>query len=486
MLIAQHPHKGVELNVAVSASLAFATMIVEFLWYLRDEVKYIWPRLRTSWNPRIYMFTRYVGIASQIYNLYFAIRMYLGIDNSPAGCRTWFTYQVIVVQLLLLTAEGLLIHRLYALFLRSRPILDYIASMGVSARISNPSNVHTVTCLVVTSNPGNAFFSATTMTTNLVICFMTFSRYFRLPSKWTRQGLGRTVFRDSALSLGAISIMMLFLMLCSLNVIKPTMSGNITYYWLVCVLWISIGRIIVNHEKLPRDEGEQGEGNTWRGTLQITSQIEMGESTLSLDTQSGSSARTPTSKTLESSLSMPMIKTGQLPSSTASPSDSSRKCLSDRSSFRGLGDRCSLQPPNSRSSSIRRLSRPNICAGDSGTPPSGDHLPADEGSSTETSSRRHSHSDICTNDSDIPQSRGHPPADAGSSTEMSVHRDLHSNACMSGGDIPRSGDHPPADAGSSTEASIRPLSHSNVCTSDGETPQGDHPSPEPPSLEVSS
>ncbi|KAG6374512.1 hypothetical protein JVT61DRAFT_4556 [Boletus reticuloceps] len=165
------------------------------------------------------------------YNLYFAFRMYLGIDNSPAGCRIWFTYQVIIVQLLLLTAEGLLIHRrmfstdnffqkpahpsslVYALFLRNRPILvmlivftlGQIASMGVSARISNPSNVHTVTCLVVTSNPGNAFFSATTMTTNLVIFFMTFSRYCRLPVKWTRQGVGRTVFRDSALSLSAIS-----------------------------------------------------------------------------------------------------------------------------------------------------------------------------------------------------------------------------------------------------------------------------------------
>jgi hypothetical protein len=89
--------------------------------------------------------------------------------------------------------------------------------------------------------------STTTMTTTVIISFMTFWRYLRLPEKWTRHGLGRIVLRDSALSLSAISGeeafgvcrwsdadidrsgMMLFMTLCSLQVIKPSMSGNITY-----------------------------------------------------------------------------------------------------------------------------------------------------------------------------------------------------------------------------------------------------------------
>ena len=118
------------------------------------------------------------------YNLYFAVRMYLGIYTSARGCQVWFTYQAVIVLVLLLTVEGLLMHRrefpsttfcpkathpqslVYALFLRNRLILvilimfvaGQITSMWVSAHISFPSNKHTVTCLMVSNNPGNAYF----------------------------------------------------------------------------------------------------------------------------------------------------------------------------------------------------------------------------------------------------------------------------------------------------------------------------------------
>jgi len=79
---------------------------------------------------------------------------------------------------------------------------------------------------------------------------MTFWRYLRLPAKWTQQGVGRVVMRDSALSLSAIvgkqcwplavvccwsyvdidwSVIMLFMTLSAFQVIKPIISGNITY-----------------------------------------------------------------------------------------------------------------------------------------------------------------------------------------------------------------------------------------------------------------
>ncbi|KAH0836432.1 hypothetical protein J3R83DRAFT_8037 [Lanmaoa asiatica] len=378
-----HPHNQVEaLKVAISASISLAFMIVDFGCLVRDEVKYIWPRFRASWTSRIYMLTRYMGAASQIFNVYFTVRMYLGVYTSPAGCRLWFIYQAFVVQLLLAFVEGMLMRRIYALFIRNQLVLlilisfalGQMASMVVSARLSFPSNKHTVTCLSVGSNPGNAFFryglppdrrasvlfthprgcSATTMTTNLLIFFMTFWRYLRLPASWTQQGVGWVVFRDSAWSLSAISggcvfflywppvvgfvvwsdadidwsVVMMFLTLCSLDVIKPSMSGNTTYYWLVCILWISIGRIVVNHEKIPRDEGGEREGNTWSGTLQLTSQIEMGEITLTQDTQHGSSIGGTPRSTLKDSLPTPMTKASQLSPSDCT-SDDARKWLGD-------------------------------------------------------------------------------------------------------------------------------------------------------------
>ena len=85
------------------------------------------------------------------------------------------------------------------------------------------------------------------MTTNMIIFFMTFWKYLRLPEEWTRHGIGRVVIRDSAFSLSAISgeencgalcwsdaeidrsVIMLFLTLCSLQVIKSSLSSNMTY-----------------------------------------------------------------------------------------------------------------------------------------------------------------------------------------------------------------------------------------------------------------
>ena len=54
----------------------------------------------------------------------------------------------------------------YALFLCNRLILlvlvmfaaGQVASTCVSAHLSFPSNKHTVTCLMVSTNPGNAYF----------------------------------------------------------------------------------------------------------------------------------------------------------------------------------------------------------------------------------------------------------------------------------------------------------------------------------------
>jgi hypothetical protein len=83
-----------------------------------------------------------------------------------------------------------------------------------------------------------------------------------------------------------------------------------------------IGRIVVNPEKIPRDEGEQREGSTWRATLQLTSLIEMGQSVLSLDTQCGSSDGHPSSNTLRSSFSTSMTKASQFSPSSARTSSS--------------------------------------------------------------------------------------------------------------------------------------------------------------------
>ncbi|KAH0836909.1 hypothetical protein J3R83DRAFT_8724 [Lanmaoa asiatica] len=284
-----HPHDQVAaLKVAISTSISLALMIVDFGWLMRDEVKYIWPRLRA---------------ASQIFNVYFTVRMYLGVYTSPAGCRLWFVFQALVVQFLLASVEGMLMHRVYALFIRSRLVLLILILFALGQTASMVRNNYD-------DQRGDILHDL--LAISPVTCELDAARHRmgRLP------GFGMVVGRDISDADIDRLVMMMFLTLCSLEVIKPSMSGNITYYWLVCVLWVSIGRIVVNHEKLPRDKGEQWEGNTWKGTLQLTSQLEMGGVTLTLDIPCGSSVRSTPTSTLQSSLPTPMTKASQL-----SPSD---------------------------------------------------------------------------------------------------------------------------------------------------------------------
>jgi len=263
------------LKVAISASLSLAVMTMEFIWFIRDESKIIWRRLRFSWYARIYMFSRYSGLASQIFNVYFTIRMYVGVGTTPAGCRLWFAYQATVVQILLATVEGAMMHRIYALFKGSQYILmilvslaaGQIASMAISASLVVPSNQHTSTCMMVKSNPGNAYFGVTTMTTSVLMIFMTHWRFFGLPVKWTQHTIAQVVIRDNSLALLAISGWMLFLTLCSLEVLQPSIGGNITYYWFACILWICIGRVIVNQETLANEDHAN--------VMQFTTQIDV-------------------------------------------------------------------------------------------------------------------------------------------------------------------------------------------------------------------
>ena len=63
-------------------AVALGTMLVEFAWLMRDEIKLIWPyvllspvpcgherlssRIRSTWHARIYMCFRYLGLISQM------------------------------------------------------------------------------------------------------------------------------------------------------------------------------------------------------------------------------------------------------------------------------------------------------------------------------------------------------------------------------------------------------------------------------------
>ncbi|KAG2364298.1 hypothetical protein BDR07DRAFT_1459752, partial [Suillus spraguei] len=83
-------------------------MVLEYIWFLSDEVRLVWPRFWKTTEAKIYVVTRYAGLAGQSFNIWFAFRMVSEVPNSPFICRVWASYQAAMTQCLLLSVELLL------------------------------------------------------------------------------------------------------------------------------------------------------------------------------------------------------------------------------------------------------------------------------------------------------------------------------------------------------------------------------------------
>lgn len=264
---------------AISSGMSLCVMAVDFCLVLGDEFRLIWPNIRCfNRYALVYVVTRYAGLAAQIFNIYFSLRMASGVVTSPFLCRMWYRYQAISIQLLLAMVQVCLMHRVYALFLRNCAILCLLIllwtgqlwSMLVSAWLVVPNVAHTDTCYVMRAPTAGVYFGATTMTMNLIVLFMISWRYLNLPVEWIRSGLGYVVLRDSTLSLLTILAWSLLLILCVTGVIETSMNGNVIYYWLFSAMWISLGRLIINQWKVAEAESDSCE--------ELTTEIGIGSS----------------------------------------------------------------------------------------------------------------------------------------------------------------------------------------------------------------
>ncbi|KAI6116008.1 hypothetical protein F5141DRAFT_1100376 [Pisolithus sp. B1] len=276
-------------KAAISACASFGLMLVDFFWLLRDEITYVWPNVRRRrLYALVYIIERYLGLGGQVFNVYISLRIASLLHTPPTYCRIWFVYQAISIQILLSSMECALIHRIYALFGRNYSILSVLVlfctlqllSLGTSAWLAIPNTEHSETCYVLKPNINTIYFGTTTMATHLIMFFMIFWRGFELPWKWSCSAFGRVVLRDSAVSPLIISILTGAMVLCNTGAIQTSLNGNIIYYWLFCTMWISLGRIIVNHSKVDQLEQLKQLVDARRGEL--TSEIDVGETSSSI------------------------------------------------------------------------------------------------------------------------------------------------------------------------------------------------------------
>ncbi|KAH7923680.1 hypothetical protein BV22DRAFT_1196505 [Leucogyrophana mollusca] len=285
-------------HISYGASAALLAMFVEYGLTVSDERKYIWSKLRTSSYARTYILTRYFGLAAQIFNVCFSIWMASRTYIAPSLCKLWYSYQAVVIQTLVLVVDSLLMLGVYAIFSHSYWILSLLVvlaaaqpgSMIASAVITFPEVTYSSTCLIIRIHSGSVYFGTATLTTHVVILFLSLWKCFIEGRAQT--SLRSAILRDSTLAVTAISIILLFMLLCSLGVIRTGIAGNIIYYWLLATLWISAGRIIVNWEIFRADQASS-RNTTSAMTMVISVPDEASVYQLEMDASPSTSGHTP-------------------------------------------------------------------------------------------------------------------------------------------------------------------------------------------------
>ncbi|KAG1747778.1 uncharacterized protein EDB91DRAFT_1114810 [Suillus paluster] len=270
-------------RIFLMTTILNAIAVLEYLCFISDEVRLVWPRVRKSTAAKLFLVTRYPGLAGLSFNVWFSYRMQSGVSNDAIVCRLWYAYQTAMIQLLLSAVELILMRQVYKMFQKDRYITGLlfvfggaqIAAMAVSARLIVIGIRYSPTCVILRSPPSQIYAGVSVIATYTFIFFMMLWRYFQGRSRWSevlRVWLKITV-RDGACTTIAVIVSILFMTLCNTDVIKTQMTGNIVFYVLHPCLWFAVGCIVRNQEKFRESQKSQkGNGNDphgWTTSLEV-------------------------------------------------------------------------------------------------------------------------------------------------------------------------------------------------------------------------
>lgn len=273
-------------NITIITTTLTALMVLEYGLSFSDEIQLVWPRFWKTTEAKIYVVTRYAGLAGQIFNVCFAFRMVSGVLNSPFACRVWSSYQAATIQCLLLSVELLLMLQVHKMYRENKSIraLSFIfggappAAMAINARLLVTGTHYSPTCVTISPHHSEFYVGI-----SIIVSFMFFLvailwRFFgstsvrsEAPRAWLKLAV-----RDSSCITIAITVIFVFMFLCTTRVINTPMSGNITFYLLLSCLWFAAGRIVLHREQFRRiQESRMGDVNDPSRWTQMTQMIEV-------------------------------------------------------------------------------------------------------------------------------------------------------------------------------------------------------------------
>jgi hypothetical protein len=270
-------------NIAIITTTLTAFMVFEYFWFLSDEIRLVWPRFWKTTEAKMYVVTRYTGLAGQSYNIWFAFRMLSGVPNSQFTCRVWSSYQAAMIQYLLLSVELLLMKRVYKMYKKGKPICTLLfifggaqsATMAVNARLIVTGTRYSPTCIIISPHHNRIYVGVSIIVTFVFILVAMLWRFFGNQSNWSEvpQAWLKLAVRDGSCTTVAITLILIFMFLCTMRVINTQMSGNIIFYVLLSCLWFAAGRIVLHQEKFRKiQESQKGEVNDpsrWTQTIEV-------------------------------------------------------------------------------------------------------------------------------------------------------------------------------------------------------------------------
>ncbi|KAJ8581175.1 hypothetical protein M405DRAFT_832986 [Rhizopogon salebrosus TDB-379] len=253
-------------NILIVSTSLSGLMVLEYAWNIPFEVRVIWPQFRKSAEVKIFVIARYIGLAGQIFNIWFSNKMASGIPSNPLACKAWYSYQAVTTQCLLMSVELLLMLRVCDIYKNHKYIICILfvfagaqcAAMAISALMILPGQSSSATCFLVVSHPGLIHVGVSTIAINWCILTMILWRCFR--DTWPKpRSYLRIMVRDSICTVVAVTGNFLFVVLMPTGVLHSQTCNNILFHVMLFSLWFAAGRLVLHKERFNHDPQNNSE-----------------------------------------------------------------------------------------------------------------------------------------------------------------------------------------------------------------------------------
>lgn len=270
-------------NIAILTTTLTAFMVLEYFWFIKEEMRLVWPRFLKTTEAKVYVVIRYAGLAGSSFNIWFAFRMLSGVPNGPFACRAWYWYQTTMTQCLVFSVESLLMLRVNKMYGKGKSIRALLfifggaqfAAMAANARVVVIGTRYSPTCVIISPYHSRIYVGVSIIVTFMFILSTMLWRFFGNSSGWSEAPRAwlKLAVRDGSCTTIAILVIFIFMFLCNTRVIDTQMSGNIIFYVLLSCLWFAAGRIVLHqakfHEIQESQKGNINDQSRWTLTIEV-------------------------------------------------------------------------------------------------------------------------------------------------------------------------------------------------------------------------